>query len=768
MQRAAGNEVVNLAVDRGIQTKLVVGPADDPAERQADRVAEAVLRSLVGDDGAGGGSAPEEGARISRKTLGSTDPLGGTDVDADNEAAIAAARSGGSPLDPGVRARMEMAFGSDFGAVRIHRGGEADRLSCSLQARAFTTGPDIFFTSGAYQPGTLSGQALLAHELTHVVQQGASAARSATERGTPRRSREVNLVPTLDPTGRVSEVRSLRRSARSATVAEQLTPPAASRLSTSGRGGAVVVQRVPLTPTDERYIATLKKKKTQAKAKQRIEAFEGGQGKQWTYITTGLPEGEKTHTFLTDVYRRLAKGDTLERLAKLRETFDEEQLSTTGSTSPSTQPRSPTDKLLKQGAINVMNFGPGRVTPISTGGPGFVPGRSLQSVQRPTGGGESKPTPQLGSGLGGSKLTNVNPGRVTPISTGGPGLVPGRSLQSVPRPTGGGQKPPPQLDPDVFEKHLADLFSLNLDAMWEKWKSSLQPDFDDHLSAIVEPFVVKAAYLAYRDGKDWRDVTDELRSKDAPEQLLRDFDKVNLADLIERDEPAVTKIAENLEMSLKDFQKAFSQWKNTTLLYHAFAWSAAKHKGAGPGDVAPSEGEPVFEWLKRPTGSVTTRVYLTTTVDGTATVAKELYEGWRPRQGPPQPGLKPPSYGGLKYAGAGAAADRRDAIVIYVSDLESVLGTIARYQNDGDRLKYFLNERVRLSRPAIVDRGGELRGVGIVDHPEGEKSFSQLASGAVLEVLQRPKGSKEALLRQLASALFDAGLDPNDPSKVRI
>jgi Domain of unknown function (DUF4157) len=174
MQTAAGNDVVNRVVHGHIQTKLVVGSADDPAERQADRVAEAVLRSLTGHDGVGGGSELEEGSRISRKASRSTDPLGGMDVDPENEAAIAQARSRGSALDPGVRTRMETAFGSDFGAVRIHRGREADHLSRSLQARAFTTGADIFFASGAYQPGTSSGQALLAHELTHVVQQGAA------------------------------------------------------------------------------------------------------------------------------------------------------------------------------------------------------------------------------------------------------------------------------------------------------------------------------------------------------------------------------------------------------------------------------------------------------------------------------------------------------------------------------------------------------------------------------------------------------------------
>jgi flagellar biosynthesis GTPase FlhF len=66
---------------------------------------------------------------------------------------------------------MEDAFGFDFTRVRIHADTEGDRLSRSLEARAFTTGSDIFFRQGAYKPESPSGQRLLAHELTHVVQQ---------------------------------------------------------------------------------------------------------------------------------------------------------------------------------------------------------------------------------------------------------------------------------------------------------------------------------------------------------------------------------------------------------------------------------------------------------------------------------------------------------------------------------------------------------------------------------------------------------------------
>jgi hypothetical protein len=71
-----------------------------------------------------------------------------------------------------VRQQMENAFGSDFSGVRVHTGAGAHSLNKALNAIAFTTGQDIFFRDSAYDPGSPAGKELLAHELTHVVQQG--------------------------------------------------------------------------------------------------------------------------------------------------------------------------------------------------------------------------------------------------------------------------------------------------------------------------------------------------------------------------------------------------------------------------------------------------------------------------------------------------------------------------------------------------------------------------------------------------------------------
>jgi hypothetical protein len=87
------------------------------------------------------------------------------------ERSIESARGGGHGLDTSVRGQMEPAFGADFSGVRVHTDARADSLNRSLSAKAFTTGQDIFFRKDAYSPGTSSGRELLAHELTHVVQQ---------------------------------------------------------------------------------------------------------------------------------------------------------------------------------------------------------------------------------------------------------------------------------------------------------------------------------------------------------------------------------------------------------------------------------------------------------------------------------------------------------------------------------------------------------------------------------------------------------------------
>ncbi|MBW4501601.1 MAG: DUF4157 domain-containing protein [Scytonema hyalinum WJT4-NPBG1] len=107
---------------------------------------------------------------VQRKSNGN-----GMKATSDVETSIKQARGSGQPLGDDVRQPMEQAFGTDFSGVKIHTDSRSHDLNQSIQARAFTTGQDIFFRQGEYSPGSHRGKELLAHELTHVVQQNGSA-----------------------------------------------------------------------------------------------------------------------------------------------------------------------------------------------------------------------------------------------------------------------------------------------------------------------------------------------------------------------------------------------------------------------------------------------------------------------------------------------------------------------------------------------------------------------------------------------------------------
>jgi hypothetical protein len=96
-------------------------------------------------------------------------------VHADVQSTIDSTRGVGTDLDAGVASRLSGSLG-DLSDVRVHADDTADTLNRSVSARAFATGSDVYFAKGEYNPGSASGDKLIAHELAHVVQQrGASA-----------------------------------------------------------------------------------------------------------------------------------------------------------------------------------------------------------------------------------------------------------------------------------------------------------------------------------------------------------------------------------------------------------------------------------------------------------------------------------------------------------------------------------------------------------------------------------------------------------------
>ncbi|GAB4212059.1 MAG: hypothetical protein OHK0022_47400 [Roseiflexaceae bacterium] len=169
-----------------IQASLRVNTPGDAFEQEADHVAELVMRSPATPD-------TDEGAPAELDTEGPQDPIAalrvqrsssaaGLDVPSGTESQIQNMQGGGSPLPAQDRSFFEGRFGHDFSQVRIHTDERAVQTSRDLNARAFTFGNDIAFDAGEYQPGTDSGRQLLAHELTHTIQQTGGVATKRVQR----------------------------------------------------------------------------------------------------------------------------------------------------------------------------------------------------------------------------------------------------------------------------------------------------------------------------------------------------------------------------------------------------------------------------------------------------------------------------------------------------------------------------------------------------------------------------------------------------------
>jgi len=157
-----------------IQAQLDVGAVDDPLEREADLVADRVTR-MPGPEVPAATAPPQIGRK---QAAGPTDglkkqPAGPQAVAGEAPAIVQEVlRSPGQPLDEATQSYFGPRFGYDFGGVRVHADGQAARSTRAIAARAYTAGRHIVFDLSRYQPTTVSGRRLLAHELTHVIQQG--------------------------------------------------------------------------------------------------------------------------------------------------------------------------------------------------------------------------------------------------------------------------------------------------------------------------------------------------------------------------------------------------------------------------------------------------------------------------------------------------------------------------------------------------------------------------------------------------------------------
>ncbi len=187
LQQQMGNQAMQALLRGGfIQAKLAISQPDDPEEQEADATAGRVMRSHAGagaaasscscgDDEEGMCDACRQTAAVSRKAAGDA----GVSSASAHRVLDTIRRSPGHAMDAATRAFFEPRFGRDFSAVRIHTDSSAASSARSIQAHAFTAGSEIYFAPGQYAPESVEGKKLLAHELTHTIQQGASGRSSA-------------------------------------------------------------------------------------------------------------------------------------------------------------------------------------------------------------------------------------------------------------------------------------------------------------------------------------------------------------------------------------------------------------------------------------------------------------------------------------------------------------------------------------------------------------------------------------------------------------
>jgi uncharacterized protein DUF4157 len=208
------------------QPKLAENTPGGSYEQEADRVSEQVMRmpdpQLQRACPCGGGCPKcqtehrsQEHARLQTKGVGSG-ALGQTVVPPIVHDVL---RSLGQPLDPEVCAFMEPRFGYDFSSVRVHSGVTAEQSARELEASAYTVGPDIVFARGQYAPHSVKGRQLIAHELTHVIQQSNVVS--------PTVSRPLSMDASAEPTA--AQVSDTGMSDQSAGHVEQGDGPSIQR-----------------------------------------------------------------------------------------------------------------------------------------------------------------------------------------------------------------------------------------------------------------------------------------------------------------------------------------------------------------------------------------------------------------------------------------------------------------------------------------------------------------------------------------------------------
>lgn len=222
-----------------LQPKLTVGSTDDEHEKEADRVAEVVMRMPEGRSSSVANPSQSVGASLLQRK--STQPGSAVEAPAVVQQSL---RSGSQTLPASTRSFFEPRFGHDLSNVQVHTDATANDASKAVHARAFTVGNHIVFRQGEYQPDSQSGRQLLAHELTHVLQQRGSDT-SNTLRRVPATAAQKAIIDSeienaADRYDKVFESQKLELHAMMGQINEADPPPLWQTLLVAAAQGALV------------------------------------------------------------------------------------------------------------------------------------------------------------------------------------------------------------------------------------------------------------------------------------------------------------------------------------------------------------------------------------------------------------------------------------------------------------------------------------------------------------------------------------------------
>ncbi|MCF7805487.1 MAG: DUF4157 domain-containing protein [Candidatus Marinimicrobia bacterium] len=242
---------------------------EEPVQMQAEEEEELQTQSMEEEEEIQAQPAEEEEEPVQTQAQEEEEELQAQSMDTDSARTappemrdrLEATREGGQPLPDSTRTFMEDRFSADFSGVRVHTGPDATQMTRDLRAQAFTRGRNIYFNEGKFNPETSGGRRLLAHELTHVIQQGSAGTRSAETPGSSATQTATTESTRADDTGREESPES--RTGTSQVEGTETPTAQTSPTTPVASGGEGVSEQAEMPVSEEEGVETTERRTEQ-------------------------------------------------------------------------------------------------------------------------------------------------------------------------------------------------------------------------------------------------------------------------------------------------------------------------------------------------------------------------------------------------------------------------------------------------------------------------------------------------------------------------